>query len=102
MANDLIFLRCTECKQAAFLAKSMSQGWYRKDADGETEQARKAGDVLLRFLDEHQWCGDTQGGSTMSPTVVLAHDEVPSSELAEGEWWKAECAVEARSPICDL
>lgn len=48
MANNRMYLECSECREAIFLAKTMGRGYYTFADDGKV--------ALNAFFDAHEVC----------------------------------------------
>lgn len=71
MADNRIYLRCTECKRALFLGKRLFGGYYwsnygkennerfKDDPSWVKQDDRHLEDRLNEFYDKHEWCGDS-------------------------------------------
>ena len=51
MANNRLYLKCTQCDTRVWLASCLGGGYHRHDEDDES-----IGKAFVTFLDEHFFC----------------------------------------------
>lgn len=85
MANNRLYLYCTECNRHQYLAKSFGDHWSTSPNDHET-----TGDLFVNFADDHFFCGKDD----YSDTIELRWEhgrrkqQLPDSSLQKGSEWE--------------
>ena len=83
MANNRLYLYCTECNRHQYLAKSFGESWSPTPHDSMN-------DLFINFADDHFFCGK----DGYSDTIELRWEhgrrkqQLPDSSLQKGSEWE--------------